>query len=82
MRIHEAARTTAEHPGAPIWTTGSYDASLRPFYWAATNPGSHQAALLMMANWVYGIEILRPGELIKKIAGETPSIVASHGSSG
>jgi nicotinamidase-related amidase len=37
---------------------------------AATNRGSHQAAALMMANWVYGIEILGSGELAKKVAGE------------
>ena len=32
--------------------------------------GSHHAAILMMANWVYGIEILTAGELIKKVSGE------------
>ena len=47
-----------------------YGVSLVPDMCAATNSGSHQAALLMMANWVYGIEILKSGELIKKVAGE------------
>ena len=47
-----------------------YRVSLVPDMCAATNTGSHQAAVLMMANWVYGIEILGAGELIKKVAGE------------
>lgn len=46
-----------------------YRVSLVPDMCAATNVGSHQAAVLMMANWVYGIEILGAGELIKKVAG-------------
>jgi nicotinamidase-related amidase len=46
-----------------------YRVSLVPDMCAATNMGSHRAAVLMMANWVYGIEILAAGELIKKIAG-------------
>jgi nicotinamidase-related amidase len=47
-----------------------YRVSLVPDMCAATNMGSHQAATLMMANWVYGIEILAAAELIKKLAGE------------
>lgn len=47
-----------------------YRISLVPDMCAATNMGSHRAAVLMMANWVYGIEILTAGELIKKVAGE------------
>jgi nicotinamidase-related amidase len=47
-----------------------YRVNLVPDMCAATNSGSHQAAVLMMTNWVYGIEILTSGELIKKIAGE------------
>jgi nicotinamidase-related amidase len=47
-----------------------YRISLVPDMCAATNSGSHQAAVLMMTNWVYGIEILTSGELIKKVAGE------------
>ena len=46
-----------------------YRVTLVPDMCAATNMGSHRAAVLMMANWVYGIEILAAGELIKKIAG-------------
>lgn len=46
-----------------------YRVSLVPDMCAATNVGSHQAAVLMMANWVYGIEILGAGELVKKVAG-------------
>jgi biuret amidohydrolase len=38
---------------------------------AATNSGSHQAAILMMANWVYDIEILDAAEMIKKLRGQT-----------
>jgi nicotinamidase-related amidase len=37
---------------------------------AATNRGSHAAAVLMMANWVYGIEVLNASELAGKVAGE------------
>lgn len=47
-----------------------YRVSLVPDMCAASNPGSHQAAILMMANWVYGIEVLTAGQLIKKVAGE------------
>ena len=47
-----------------------YRVSLIPDMCAATNLGSHQAAVLMMANWVYGVEILDAGEVIKKLAGE------------
>jgi biuret amidohydrolase len=37
---------------------------------AATNSGSHKAAILMMANWVYDIEIVNAAEIIKKLRGE------------
>jgi biuret amidohydrolase len=47
-----------------------YRVSLVPDMCAATNLGSHQAAVLMMANWVYGIEILSADDVIKKVAGE------------
>jgi biuret amidohydrolase len=47
-----------------------YRVGLIPDMCAATNVGSHQAAILMMANWVYGIEILSAAELTKKVAGE------------
>jgi nicotinamidase-related amidase len=46
-----------------------YRVSLVPDMCAATNMGSHQAAVLMMANWVYGIEILAASELSQKLAG-------------
>lgn len=46
-----------------------YRINLVPDMCAATNSGSHQAAVLMMANWVYDIEILTSGEAIKKVAG-------------
>jgi alcohol dehydrogenase (cytochrome c) len=32
--------TTGEHPGAPTWMSGSYDADLGLLYWAVGNPGS------------------------------------------
>jgi nicotinamidase-related amidase len=47
-----------------------YRVTLVPDMCAATNVGSHHAAVVMMANWVYGIEILSAGELVRKIAGE------------
>lgn len=37
---------------------------------AATNDGSHKAAILMMANWVYDIEIFDSTEMGKKLRGE------------
>lgn len=37
---------------------------------AATNSGAHKSALLNMANWVYGIEILDAAEFVRKVAGE------------
>jgi biuret amidohydrolase len=37
---------------------------------AATNAGSHEAAVLMMANWVYGIEVLSASDLAAKVAGK------------
>ncbi|GAA4586318.1 isochorismatase family protein [Planotetraspora phitsanulokensis] len=37
---------------------------------AATNSGSHKAAILMMANWVYDIEISSAAETVKKLRGE------------
>jgi nicotinamidase-related amidase len=37
---------------------------------AATNDGSHKAAILMMANWIYDIEIFNSTEMIKKLRGE------------
>jgi nicotinamidase-related amidase len=37
---------------------------------AATNSGSHKAAILMMANWVYDIEIFDSAEMVKKMRGE------------
>lgn len=57
--------------------TSVYDAYARDYrvslvvdMCAATNLGSHQAAILIMANWVYGIEILTAAELTKKVSGE------------
>jgi nicotinamidase-related amidase len=56
--------------------TSVYDAYARDYrvslvadMCAATNEGSHQAAVMMMANWVYGIEILGADELVKKVGG-------------
>jgi biuret amidohydrolase len=37
---------------------------------AATNSGSHKAAILMMANWVYDIEIFDAAEIVKKLRGQ------------
>ncbi|TJZ99172.1 cysteine hydrolase family protein [Actinacidiphila oryziradicis] len=38
---------------------------------AATNSGSHKAAILMMANWVYDIEIFNAAEIVKKLRGQS-----------
>jgi nicotinamidase-related amidase len=37
---------------------------------AATNSGSHKAAILMMANWVYDIEIFDSAEIVKKLRSQ------------
>lgn len=37
---------------------------------ATSNEGAHMAAILMMANWVYGIEIYDTGEVLKRLQGE------------
>jgi nicotinamidase-related amidase len=37
---------------------------------AATNSGSHRAAILMMANWVYDIEIFDAAEMVGKLRGQ------------
>jgi nicotinamidase-related amidase len=47
-----------------------YRVSLVPDMCAATSTDAHRAAVLMMANWVYGIEIQAAAELVKKIAGD------------
>jgi nicotinamidase-related amidase len=47
-----------------------YSISLAHDMCAATNRGSHEAAVLMMANWVYDIEVISARELAKKVAGE------------
>jgi nicotinamidase-related amidase len=36
---------------------------------AATSSGAHKAAVLSMANWVYGIEIIDSAELLNKLDG-------------
>src|SRR5690606_12353931 len=46
---------------------------------AATNAGSHKAAVLMMANWVYDIEVLDAAEAVKKISGEAYASWTSTG---
>ncbi|QHS23380.1 cysteine hydrolase [Virgibacillus sp. MSP4-1] len=37
----------------------------------ATNEGAHMASILMMANWVYDVEIYNTNELIKKLTGNS-----------
>lgn len=37
---------------------------------ATSNEGAHMAAILIMANWVYGIEIYDAAELAKRLRGE------------
>jgi nicotinamidase-related amidase len=46
-----------------------YRVSLVSDMCAATNEGSHEAAVLMLANWVYDIEICRSEELVKRLEG-------------
>ena len=47
-----------------------YQVSLVKDICAATNDGSHKAAILMMANWVYDLEIFNSTEMLKKLRGE------------
>jgi nicotinamidase-related amidase len=47
-----------------------YRVSLAHDVCAATNRGSHEAAVLMMANWVSDIEVLSAAELAKTVARE------------
>ncbi len=37
---------------------------------STTNEGAHMASLLIMANWVYGIEIYNTEEMIKRLDGK------------
>lgn len=37
---------------------------------ATSNEGAHMAAILIMANWVYGLEIYNSQELVKRLEGE------------
>ncbi|HEY0249008.1 MAG TPA: isochorismatase family cysteine hydrolase [Gryllotalpicola sp.] len=46
-----------------------YQVTLAKDACAATNAGSHQAAILMMANWVYDIEIADAPQLARKLDG-------------
>ena len=46
-----------------------YRVVVAPDMCAATNRGSHQAAILMMANWAYDAEIVGSEELVKKVTG-------------
>jgi nicotinamidase-related amidase len=48
-----------------------YRVSLAHDACAATNRGSHEAAVLMMTNWVYEIEVLSAAELAKQVARES-----------
>lgn len=54
------------------WTR-DYSLTLVKDICAASNEGSHQAALLMLANWVYDIEVANASEVVKKVSGETYS---------
>lgn len=48
----------------------NYDIVLVKDACAATSSGAHKSAVLTMANWVYGIEILDAEELVRKLAGD------------
>ena len=48
----------------------NYDIVLVKDACASTNSGAHKSAVLNMANWVYGIEILDAEELVRKLAEE------------
>lgn len=46
---------------------------------AATNAGSHKAAILMMANWVYDLEVFNAAQLASKLKGDPYSSWTSSG---
>ncbi len=48
-----------------------YQVSLVPDMCAATSSGAHQAAVLMLANWVYGLEVVTSVEAVDKVAGRS-----------
>lgn len=45
----------------------------------ASNEGSHMAAILMMANWVYNLHIYNTDQLVKKLNNETYRVWKSPG---
>ncbi len=65
--------------------TSVYDAYFRDYRvhlieeaCTASNEGSHQAAVLNMANWVYNLKIYNTDNMVKKIQGENHNYWSSN----
>lgn len=56
-----------------------YRVSLVEDMCGTTTEGAHMAAVLMMANWIYDLEIYETAELCKKMNGENYHVWASDG---
>ncbi len=48
----------------------NYEISLVEDMCGATSEGVHMSSVMIMANWVYGIEIFQTKEIIKKLSGD------------
>lgn len=55
-----------------------YQVSLVEDMCGTTTEGAHMAAILMMANWVYDLEVYQTDELYKKLNGEDYAVWSSE----
>ncbi|AOV08709.1 cysteine hydrolase family protein [Sporosarcina ureilytica] len=56
-----------------------YRVSLVEDMCGTTTEGAHMAAILMMANWIYDLEVYQTDELCKKMNGESYNVWSSEG---
>lgn len=56
-----------------------YRVSLVEDMCGTTTEGAHMAAILMMANWIYDLEVYQTEELSKKLNGENYAVWSSEG---
>lgn len=56
-----------------------YRVSLVEDLCGTTTEGAHMAAVLMMANWIYDLEVYQAAELCKKLNGEDYNVWSSEG---
>lgn len=55
-----------------------YQVSLVEDLCGTTTEGAHMAAMLMMANWIYDLEVYQTDELLKKMDGESYQVWSSE----